>query len=132
VMLVRNRDAGGSSHAERTQIKMMQNVCSLFPTEHGPVADCCPIGGGGCCGKPQGQWKVVVALGPACSEQLASDIYSLWMRSPRGVLSKAARGEVLSIMYGVPGYIDWREVLGTRESLAEHCNVVVCDDPCLV
>ena len=72
------------------------------------------------------RWKVVVVLGPV-EEGRAEQMRDVWMQRQRGVIPKAARGEVISIEYNIPGYADWNEVFGVTTPAKNHVRIVTGD-----
>jgi hypothetical protein len=79
--------------------------------------------------RSQMRWKVVLAIGPVRTESCATEISTLWSNCQRGIIQKAARGEALSMMYGIPGYMDWDVVFGNRDEFNLLYRMVVCEDP---
>jgi hypothetical protein len=143
VMLARNRDDGESCKAERTTIKVTQNIAAtLSPSSRGRKSSADRRESGRAPGispregdriqkaTQQSQWKIVFAIGPVSAETTANDICKLWLKSQRGVIPKAARGEAISIVYDIPGFVDWDIVLGSAKQLNAVYDVIVCKNPC--
>jgi hypothetical protein len=134
VMLARNRDDGTSPRAERTTIKVTQNISATLATgrqrrpmkmNNGTDTKRRESGTAG-----TSQWRVVFAIGPVVAEAIANDICTIWMNSQRGVIPKAARGEAITIVYDIPGFVDWDAVLGSTKQLNSLYDVITCRDPC--
>ena len=46
------------------------------------------------------------------------------------MISKAARGEAISIRYGIPGFVDWESVFGLGAVFAQMYRLEFCSNPC--
>lgn len=80
--------------------------------------------------KTRGQWHVVLALGPMREESDANGVCRLWSLSQKGVISKAARGEAISIRFDIPGFVDWSTVFGSAEKLCRMYDILFYKNPC--
>jgi hypothetical protein len=133
VMFARNRETETSvCKTERTRISYTAHIGSVLVTDaeerrpsqqHRPKTVACPR-------RPRSQWKVVLAIGPMRDEQNADAACRLWSLGQKGVLNKAARGEALSVVFDVPGFVDWSMVFGGRGLAGGPYTAVFYRNPC--
>lgn len=109
VMLARSQQGV----AERTQIKNMpaNQVRSLLLQKDGGEQQV----------KRDSQWHVVACMGPMKPAD-AKFAETTWGTTVRGVVAKAAQADVISSHIGVPGYADFKRIIG--DEFYEHVKIV--------
>jgi hypothetical protein len=112
--------SGGSTHAS-------QRASDIPPVSARSSSG--GIGGAQRMKRTRNRWKVVLAMGPIASEEMATEICDKWSMNNRGIMKKTARGEALSIVYGIRGYVDWSVVFGTSDDIHKSYDVVHDDVP---
>jgi len=134
VMFIRERKSGEGSekHGEKEHLRsewgITQHICTLLlprPSESGKDDRRRVVDNGGV-----PRLKIVLALGPVSSGGEAERICQTWTATCRkGVIPRAAKGEAVSIVYGVPGFVDWDAVFGSESELRQKFEVETRDDP---
>jgi len=99
-ILLTSRNQHARSRTERSSIKVLgatQVLECLDKSACGELGD--------------GSWRIVVALGPTDRER-AQEVCALWSSNVRGILPKAAKGDALSDLRELNGYVDVAELFG--------------------
>jgi len=126
VMLARSQRGGSKTSSsdtvttERTQIKRLQSsqVFTLLVPKNFNSAATTQLD------RRDSQWHVVVCMGPM-NEGQATYVNEHWGTNVRGIVSKAARADVISSHIGVPGYADFKRIFG--QDFYRHAKVVPFD-----
>jgi len=75
-------------------------------------------------------WRIILALGPLRGESDADSVCRLWSLDEACVMSRVARAEVISIRFGISGFVDWDSIFGRGARLSGMYRLEFRANPC--
>jgi hypothetical protein len=113
-LLSRVQSCDDSEGTERTSIRLTKCVTDMFNLQHQHPHEESNSRG----------WNLVLIIGPTETVEEAADLSQKLASSPKGIAAKVARGEALSKVLGIPGYVDLAKVFPGYSAIYKDPSVV--------